>query len=320
MRKNSEKTPLLTGADGGTCFTAVSIITLLVSVVLTVIVLAKGESGLNFINSTAGQYLNYVLSSVALAATAGFCAVKSKCDVKEVCAFKPFKPIFALIAAGIAFGSLYGLGWINDAFISLLKNFGYKGSSINIPHEGFGNFLLCALLICVLPAFFEEFIFRGFLLGGSKRLGDAFAVLAGGALFSLFHKNPAQTPYQFIEGALFCLLALKSGSIIPSMLTHFINNFYIVCRYYIVYAVSSDPENYALPVYVSVPLMVVALGVLAVCVWFLIKKCKKSEYEQKVNELYAKNFDIKSERRQFFLFSAIGILVCAASWLAALFN
>lgn len=312
------KNTLLTGADGGTAFSAVSVITLVVSLAYSFVIIACGEAGMQFFNSQAGNYLNYAISAIALGLSVAFCAVKGRWDFKETCSLKGFKPAFLLVAVGIAFGSLYGLGWINDAFISLLQKFGYGGSSISIPHEGFGNFLLCTILICVLPAFFEEAVFRGFIFSGSKRLGDVFAVLAGGLLFSLFHKNPAQTPYQFAEGALFCLLALKSGSVIPSMITHFLNNFYIICRYYLVYALSPNPENYALPTGVAIALMVVALGVLAVCVWYLIKKCPKSEYEQKVDALYEENFELKSERRQFWLFAMPGILVCAASWISAL--
>ena len=44
--------------------------------------------------------------------------------------------------------------------------------------------------------------------------------------------NPAQTPYQFAVGFAFSLLAIKSGSILPSAVAHFLNNLAVVCIEY----------------------------------------------------------------------------------------
>ena len=45
-----------------------------------------------------------------------------------------------------------------------------------------------------------------------------------GFCFALFHGSPEQTVYQFIVGCAFAFLAIKSGSILPSILMHFVNN------------------------------------------------------------------------------------------------
>lgn len=316
--KNSQKTKkfvntILNGADGGTAFSAASVITLVVSLVFSFAIVAAGENGKAFYESDAGKYLSYLLSSAGLLAAAAYITVKGKFSVKETCAFKKFQLKYLWIVLLLAFGTLFGLSWLNSAFIDLLGHFGYKAAVITIPKNGFSDFVLCTLIICVLPAFFEELLFRGYILVSLKRLGTVFAVAIGGALFSLFHKNPAQTPYQFVMGALMCLLAIKSGSIFPSMILHFINNFYIVALYF------SAPENFAFPLALEIILGVLAIASLCFAVYYLIKKCSEPEYERVTTLKYCEIFDKNEQRKQFLIFALAGIAVCACMWIMNLF-
>lgn len=300
---------LLTGADGGTAFSAASAITLGVSLIYSFIIIALGEGGSAFTDSAAGKYLSYFLSSAGLAASAAYITVKGKFNVFKACGFRRFELKYLWLCLLLSFGALFGLSWLNSAFIDLLGHFGYQAATIEIPKNGFFDFVLCSLIICVLPAFFEELIFRGFILAGSKRLGETFAVIAGGALFSLFHKNPAQTPYQFVMGALFCLIAIKSGSIFPSMLMHFINNFYIIVIYFAL------PEGFALPAAVEITLGIFALAALAAAVIYLIKKCEQPKIEQQTTQKYLQILNSGEQRKQFLLFSLAGIALCACIWI-----
>lgn len=316
--KNKEKSlkfnnTLLTGADGGTAFSAVSAITLGVSLVFSFIIIALGEGGSAFLSTAAGKYLSYFLSSLGLAVSAAYITVKGKFNVFSACGFRRFELKYLWLGLALAFGALFGLSWLNGAFIDLLGHFGYTASVIEIPKRGFGDFILCTLIVCVLPAFFEELAFRGFILAGSKRLGETFAVIAGGALFSLFHKNPAQTPYQFVMGALFCLIAIKSGSVFPSMIMHFINNFYIIVVYFAL------PSDFVMPSFIEIPLGVLALLALIASAFYLIKKCNQPEVELKTTQKYLQIFNERSERKQFLLFSLAGVALCACMWLLSLF-
>lgn len=76
----------------------------------------------------------------------------------------------------------------------------------------------------MLPACLEELFFRGIVFHGMKKFGNVAAVLASAGLFALYHQSPAQTIYQFICGACFALIALRSGSILPTVVSHFVNN------------------------------------------------------------------------------------------------
>lgn len=78
--------------------------------------------------------------------------------------------------------------------------------------------------ICVLGPILEELIFRGFILKALQRHGVSFAILFSAVLFTLFHQNLVQFFVPFLLGIFLALLAVRSGSIIPSILAHIANN------------------------------------------------------------------------------------------------
>ena len=80
------------------------------------------------------------------------------------------------------------------------------------------------IIIALLPAVVEEFIFRGLLLNGYKRRNPLMAILLSSFLFGLMHMNLNQFSYAFVIGVIFALLAYATGSLLPSILGHFIIN------------------------------------------------------------------------------------------------
>lgn len=84
----------------------------------------------------------------------------------------------------------------------------------------FGDLVLTALL----PGFCEEFCHRGLLLNGYKQLGPKKTIILIGIIFGLMHLNIEQFFYASIIGMFLTLLVYITGSIIPSMIVHFLNN------------------------------------------------------------------------------------------------
>ncbi len=307
MKQKQQKNFFLTGSDGGMVYTVAVMASLIISVAYSILV--------TFVNlgEKVGIYLGYFASTLSLALVFFYTLKNRNLHFKQSIAFKKFDKKYLLIALLLSVGALFSLSWINDAFIAIMeKAFGYKGSEIILPKENAFDFVLCVILICIFPAFFEESIFRGLILNGCKRLGDIFAIVTIGILFSLYHKNPMQTAYQFILGAVYALLVIKSGSIIPAMLMHFINNFYIIVLYFLTSA------DYVFPPNVNLILTAVGTVCLVGGLAWLIMGCKKPDFDQNLNDEYAKAIDIKDERKQFFYFSAIGIIVVLVLWIANL--
>ena len=80
------------------------------------------------------------------------------------------------------------------------------------------------IIIALLPAVVEEFIFRGLIFNGYKRRNPLMAILLSAMLFGLIHMNLNQFSYAFVIGIIFGLMAYATGSLLPSIMAHFIIN------------------------------------------------------------------------------------------------
>lgn len=89
-------------------------------------------------------------------------------------------------------------------------------------------------MLCLLAPFVEEVVFRGAilraLLGSIKNRWACIAISA--AVFALVHANPAQMPHALLMGILLGWLYCRTGSILPGVAVHWVNNTvtFVVCR------------------------------------------------------------------------------------------
>ncbi len=89
------------------------------------------------------------------------------------------------------------------------------------------------LLVAVLPAMVEEIIFRGAVYRSYRNASPGKAVLLSAFLFGLLHGNLNQFMYAFVMGIIFAFLIEASGSIVSSMIVHFITNAVSICSIYL---------------------------------------------------------------------------------------
>lgn len=245
-------------------------------------------------------YLMYLLPPVAFAVIVVLHARMTKQTLpklikKQACPWK-----YYLIALLLQFG-LFSLSQLNGWFITWLQNFGYVPTGVPIPSVDGWGLLGVLITIALLPAIFEEAIFRGILLNGLKSFGAVGAVLLCGGLFSLYHQNPEQTIYQFCCGAAYALVAMKAGSIFPTALAHFTNNALIILMY--------KWGTPAISEVGSVVLMIAsALCLIGTLVYLIVFDKKESAPIQ----------DVKKDRKEFFLGAVFGIIGCLAGWIAGL--
>ena len=71
----------------------------------------------------------------------------------------------------------------------------------------------------------EEIIFRHIILRRLLPFGEGFAVGICSLLFGLYHGNLAQFIYAFAVGWIFCIVALRTGKLIHTVLLHIAMNF-----------------------------------------------------------------------------------------------
>lgn len=81
------------------------------------------------------------------------------------------------------------------------------------------------LAIAVFGPVCEEITFRGAVEGTLLQFTSPWkAILWSALLFGIIHMNPIQIPFAFVLGLLLGWLYYKTGSLVPAIFSHFINN------------------------------------------------------------------------------------------------
>lgn len=284
---------------GGIAFSAAMVFAVLLS--LAVSLVAGAIAGTAAAGTDWYLYLSYLVPQLALFGATALYFARSKEPVRMLakgCRFRYFP-----IAVLLEFGLLFSLSLLNDLLIEGLSRIGYH-AEVSVPDLSGWNLLPAIVVIALLPAIFEEIMFRGLLTRNmhADGWGLVATVLVSGAIFSLYHRNPVQTVYQFCCGACFSLVAVRAGSIFPTMLAHFLNNALILTL------TSCGVGNLAaLPPWAFAVIVVfAAVALLGSLVYLLF-------------------FDRKENRRggivhgrAFFASSSVGLAVCAVMWVVAL--
>ena len=129
----------------------------------------------------------------------------------------PWSPGFCLpVFLGVA-----NLANLAGALINRLT--GSPATSEMLPSGG-PELLMQFLALCVMPAIAEELLFRGAFQGLMRPCGSAAAIFAPALLFGVLHLDLAQGLTAFACGVFLGWLAERSGSILPGMLLHLVNN------------------------------------------------------------------------------------------------
>ena len=155
----------------------------------------------------------------------------------------PWSPGFCLpVFLGVA-----NLANLAGALINRLT--GSPATSEMLPSGG-SELLMQFLALCVMPAIAEELLFRGAFQGLMRPCGSAAAIFAPALLFGVLHLDLAQGLTAFACGVSLGWLAERSGSILPGMLLHLVNNalafLTIYLRYYAPAEVSFGVELFIL--------------------------------------------------------------------------
>lgn len=118
--------------------------------------------------------------------------------------------------------------------IFLLLPFSKLNMLLDLPNEiedleEIKDSLWGLLVVGIIAPVAEELLLRGAVLGSllkwERLKGNTWlAILISAALFSLIHFNPAQMPPAFLIGILLGWLVLQTGSLLPGICIHIVNN------------------------------------------------------------------------------------------------
>ena len=88
-----------------------------------------------------------------------------------------------------------------------------------------GPFWASFLLVAIFAPIFEEWLCRGMVLRGLlTKMKPVWAIVISALFFALIHANPWQALNAFLIGLMMGYVYYKSGSLLLTMLIHFVNN------------------------------------------------------------------------------------------------
>ena len=213
------------------CLIAPFLVALLFSVIANSIADSKGVE-VEAISSTLGYVIPFSICNFLL--YLGIYFVYNKTQKIQLSAIKPkFKMKWHVYAIAIAVGvmCLFGIQYFVGAVDNGLKALGYpiEENLSTINPTGWGTYFLSIFLLAIIPAIGEELLFRGMILQGLRtRFNDAISILLSAVMFALMHGNLQQLVYPFVLGTIMGWIALRTGSLISSIVVHFTNNFLVV--------------------------------------------------------------------------------------------
>lgn len=252
MKKSKTQTYPLMQTDGGLSFAILMVGYIVLAFFVQAILLAFTDT-----NSTLFVAVNSLVSPLALIFVIVY-QIKVKNRSISVLSLNKFNKLHLLTAILLSVGMFLGLGFVNVLFAQFLGGIGLNLASPNIPLNNPFELIFFSVTIALLPAVFEELLFRGILLNSLKGENLLVRIFTVGLCFALYHCSVSQFVYQFIYGVAFCLLAIVAKSVIPCIIAHFINNFSILLLTYL--KVNVDLTN----------ALLIALGLLALIGYFLI--------------------------------------------------
>ncbi len=148
------------------------------------------------------------------------------------CAIQPMSlsPRLSPMLIPIVFAGVtvcFSMAQINSAIVDL---FGYSDFMSEMMGESTAQIapyeiVLDFIVISVVPAFCEEFLFRGAILSSCRPFGRSNAVIISATLFALMHQNAGQLLYTFAAGIVLGLVYEYTGSIWNCTVLHLLNNF-----------------------------------------------------------------------------------------------
>ncbi len=112
-----------------------------------------------------------------------------------------------------------------EGFIRLVALIGYDTSAAtSIMPSTPGELAATLILVALLPAIAEEYVFRGCVARAFARKGYVFAVFMSALLFAIMHGSPLQLVHQFLIGVVCAVLFFATRSLWPPIILHFLNN------------------------------------------------------------------------------------------------
>ncbi len=191
--------------------------------------------------------------------------------------------------------------------------------------------LVNLILLALIPAVVEEFIFRGLIFNGYKKRNPLKAAVLSAMLFGLIHLNINQFSYAFVLGIIFALMTYVTGSIIPSTIAHFVVNGTTVVLSHLTANIDTESVNVnteaamqiseetALIITFSVFTFLAVMGIAfgSVIFYFICKKNRGIESFKMIFKKPLRNSYDETQGKFFDGYLLLGVGICVIYMIAA---
>lgn len=272
------------------------------SLMLYLMIILSLISGIINESTNASEILKKSLGGIAstLAIFLTLLIMKGQCknDFKNMLLVEKTQVKYYAIAILFSVSMFFGLGFINTVITNFLQSLSVNASSVSLSINTKKELIIFIIVFALLPAIFEELFFRGMILGCLRGGGLILSSLVSSLVFSLYHCSVAQLVYQFVYGLGLALLVKMSKSILPSILSHFLNNFSVIMLEYLKIQIDLTNDYYILG-------GIIGLGLfIFICIKIISGKQEKRK---------------KGVHFDFFMpFGLFGILICISIIIAGM--
>lgn len=198
-------------------------------VVPSIFLVISGINGIS-LKDNANLYIIMSITSLVCFIIPGFFYCKlSKTSLQKIIPFKKIKFSKLTLLVSVGFATAFVGDYITEIFVNNLSLVGIS-NKLNMDYSTYSPLenILYILSVAVVPAIAEEFALRGIVLGKLRQFGDSFAVVVSAILFGILHGNIIQIPFAFILGLVFSFIVVKTNSLLPTIIIHFLNNCFAV--------------------------------------------------------------------------------------------
>lgn len=200
------------------------VFTTVIAMILMAMTVTSGSSSLNL--STVMLYvINAIASLVGEFIAAAIIMAMCKTNINKAVKIKSVSIGDAVKYTLAAMGFAYVFNLLLSFMNINLSMFGFENKASDYGStSGTAENIIYFIAIAVVPPIIEEFLFRGAILGSLRKHGDALAIVVSAVMFGFAHSNFIQTPVTFLTGLVLAYLTVKTNSLIPAIIIHFVNN------------------------------------------------------------------------------------------------
>ena len=140
---------------------------------------------------------------------------------------EPAMPPRAAAMVAAMLGVNMACAYCNGLFMQLLECIGIGDVLDYVPMSDFiypEDLVFLHLSLALVPAFCEEFLFRGLICARLLPYGKTVAVVGSAVLFGLMHGNLGQLFYTTVAGVMLGWCFVETRSIWPGVIAHMLNN------------------------------------------------------------------------------------------------